>query len=72
VQCPGETGVNEGVVVVVPLVVVLDDGVGAPVLNRQPDPGGLKVARLTIGVGSLICDGVAGVVVVGAGPVVVG
>jgi len=72
VQCPGETGVSDGVVVVGPLVEVLDEEVGAPVLNRQPDPGGLNVARLTIGVGSLICEGVAGVVVVGAGLVVVG
>jgi hypothetical protein len=65
-------GVNDVVVVVDPLVVELIEVVGAPVLNRQPDPGGLNVARLTSGVGSLICDGVAGVVVVGATAVVVG
>ena len=46
------------------LVVVVADvplGVGAPVANRQPEPGGLKAVMLTIGGGRFVSGVVGGV-----------
>ena len=70
--------VDEDVDVVGPLVVDVSDGVvgiGAPVENRQPAPGGLNTAMLTTGGGRFFegCGGgVVGVVDVEDRLVVVG
>ena len=70
--------VDEDVDVVGPLVVDVSDGVvgiGAPVENRQPAPGGLNAAMLMTGGGRFFegCDGgVVGVVDVADRMVVVG
>jgi hypothetical protein len=71
------TGGNVVVDVAVSVVVVDAEGAvgsGAPVENRQPAPGGLNAAILTIGGGRFV-DGPMGAVVVGevdvVGPVVV-
>jgi hypothetical protein len=56
---------------VAPLVVVLSEvplGIGAPVANRQPAPGGLNAVMLTTGGGRFVSGVVGRVVVVEAVP----
>jgi len=83
VQRPIAAIVGTVVVVVVVVVdvdtLVVDEldvlGIGAPVENRQPAPGGLNAVMLTKGGGKTFASfdgGVVGVVVVGAPMVVVG